>query len=163
MENTHLLTMDKLSEASLVSMSVCYPPSATYLQQPNGTMFNGGGDWALANIMGPRNIPIEFNIKPSKSNKTSRFLQTLFDGRADVFSIHISMTHSRYQYVDFSPSLQPHAVKIMSRKFQSVMGSVIKDVFDTLSYGMIALSVVLLTAIFFLGTIWGHGFNCGDM
>lgn len=154
--------MADIAKVPLVSVSFCWPPTASYLDLPNGTLFTGAGDWAIANIAGPKNIPIEFNINPSESSQTLRQIQTLYDSKADVFTVHVSMTHARYKMIDYSPALAQYPTRIMSRKVQGVMGSVIEEVFDGISYGLIGLSVFLFTAIFFWSSSNGIGFICKD-
>lgn len=148
--------MATFQNAPLVSVTICFPPDATYLQHPNGTLFTGTGDWVMANIAGPQNIPIEYNIHPTPSNQTLAQFQTLADGKADILPVEVIIAHKYYQYFDYSPAIKSYEVEIISRKFEGVMGSVIKDVFDWKSYGMIVLSLMVFISFFLWGSTLGY-------
>ena len=147
-----VLKMKLVNNEQLVAVNMCYPPQSSFTNVPNGTLFKGMALWALDNAVRPGNISIEFHINSFYSNRTQALIQNLREGIIDIIPTHIMMTHARYQSFDYSPSVEAGAVRIMSRKVEGVMGSVLGNVFDWVSYSLILISFVFFLLVFY----WNH-------
>ena len=121
----------------------CLPPLLHHEPAPDGgTRFLGTGNSLLATYE-DHLPPITMVTDHPKSNETLASLQTVAEGRADILPVFFGMTWKRIQLVDFSSYVFVDQTYIFSRSTVELKGSVIKDVFDTVSYTIFVLLVAV--------------------
>ena len=126
----------------------CYPPFATYERVENGTIFTSIGDYVVDTIASSKNIPVNYLTE-----------EELYSGyfRLGMMPFPQPIDFKWYNYgFDFSPSLSAHGEYIFSRKNVGFLGSVIQNIFDSFSYGLIVFSTAMLMVV-----LW-TSFKCFD-
>ena len=123
----------------------CYPPNIFYDMNGTHTEWHGNGMWTLKEMS--RFLPkIEIISNLSKSEETFDAIQTLYDNRADMSIDKWGITHERSKWVDFSYSLKFYNTYIYSGRGtkNAVLGDPIRGVFDTTSYALFLVTLVLV-------------------
>ena len=132
-------------------IGTCFPD---YIYPVNGefcntTIWRGYGVTWILDLVQLMNISlseVEMVTELSPSNVTHPWIQTLVDGKADIVPAKAGITHSRYQFVDFSHSIEYIETRIFSKKQpKKLMGNFIYKTFDTPSFVMILISLVCIS------------------
>ena len=128
-------------------IGACFPDGVYPVQgeKPGTTLWLGNGIRFFMDIALLMNISIEsteIESKPSPSNVTHPFIQTLVDGRADVFMGQAGMTHSRHQFIDFSSTMIFTETQIFSKnQVPTISYDFLASTFDAPTFTLTILSI----------------------